>query len=103
VTVVCLKTTVFGDVTQLSVLIGTEFSEGQHIFPNCCYLLAKICGVTYKGIRMYRHFAENISLYLTTVVAHVTMRGELLYFSIDNTHLMYTVHPVFFRSHELVV
>jgi hypothetical protein len=25
------------------------------------------------------------------------------YFPVDNAHLMYTAHPVFSRSHELVV
>jgi hypothetical protein len=58
------------------VVIGTDFS-GQYIFPNSCYIYAKICGVTYKGIVMYVHFAENISFYLTTAGAHVTMKGEL--------------------------
>ena len=52
-TVVCLQTTVFWDVTQGSVVIGTDFSEGQHIFPNCCYIPAIICGVTYRDINVY--------------------------------------------------
>jgi hypothetical protein len=32
-----------------------------------------------------------------------TLPPLLPYFPIDNAHIMYTVHPVFFRSHELVV
>jgi hypothetical protein len=28
---------------------------------------------------------------------------EILYFPTDNTHLMYTVHPVLFSSHELII
>jgi hypothetical protein len=60
------------------VVIGTDFSEGQHIFPNCCYIPSIICGVTYKEVVMYIRLAENISLHLRTAVAHVTMKSELL-------------------------
>jgi hypothetical protein len=73
-----MKATVFWDVTQYSVVIGTDFSGGQHVTPNCCYISAKICGVTYKETVVYVEVAENTSVCLTTTVAYVVMNGELI-------------------------
>lgn len=60
------------------MIIVTHFSEGQHIFLNCCHIPSIICGVKYKEVVKYVHFDGNISLYINTEVAHVTMKGELL-------------------------